>query len=121
MGAMKTDCILGQDLLKNISLRMDFKSRSLRHAIKANCQKTDLGILSTKAGMTTWFMESGEAVPCTVLAVLGENIVTRIFRSEVDGYSAVQVGYGMLAERKLSKPKRCQLRSIGAPALRHLV
>ncbi|MCX6164910.1 MAG: 50S ribosomal protein L3, partial [Ignavibacteriae bacterium] len=47
-----------------------------------------LGILGRKIGMTTMFVESGNAVPCTVIEA-GPCVITQIKTKEKDGYSAV--------------------------------
>ena len=57
-----------------------------------------LGILGKKIGMTTFFSESGEAVPVTVIEA-GPCTVTQIMTHEKDGYSAVQFGFGVKKEK----------------------
>merc|ERR1719261_940537 len=74
--------------------------------------------MGTKAGMTTWFLESGQAMPCTIIAFEIGNIVTQIKSPEKDGYSAVQVGYKPAKKNK--KPETGHLNKVGAPPLRHL-
>ena len=51
-----------------------------------------LGILGKKIGMTTFFEETGNAVPCTVIEA-GPCVVTQIKTKEKDGYEAVKVGF----------------------------
>ncbi len=58
-----------------------------------------------KLGMTHVFDEQGNIVPCTILS-LQPNFVTQIKRPEVDGYSAIQLGFGKIVvkdERTLEK------------------
>jgi large subunit ribosomal protein L3 len=68
------------------------------------------GLLGRKLGMTTVFSERGEAVPVTVVEA-GPNIVTQIRTKERDGYEAVQLGFGDIAQRKLSKPVQGQMQN----------
>ena len=74
-------------------------------------------ILAKKLGMTQRFFEDGhvervtvlEAGPCPVLAV-------RTY--EADGYEAVQLGFGAVREKALTKPELGHLRKADAPPLR---
>ena len=76
--------------------------------------------MGTKAGMTTWFMADGKAVPCTVIALEDGNIVTQIKTHERDGYNAVQIGYKVTKEKNLTKPEIGHLNKHCLPPLRHL-
>lgn len=76
-------------------------------------------ILGKKVGMTQLFTEEGESVPVTVIEAT-PNRVTAIRTADEDGYVAVQLGYGEVTERKLTKARRGHLTKTGAPALRHL-
>lgn len=71
--------------------------------------------------MTQIFTDDGRAVPATVIAVGGGNIVTAVRTAAKDGYTAVQVGYGECKEKALNKPELGHLKKAGAPALRTLV
>lgn len=78
------------------------------------------GILGTKIGMTHIFTEDGKMVPVTVV-VAGPVVVTQIKSSETDGYAAVQVGYGVCSDKKLTFPKHGHLKKAGATTnLRHM-
>src|SRR5918997_2922940 len=68
------------------------------------------GLLGRKLGMTTVFSERGEAIPVTVVEA-GPNVVTQIRTQERDGYEAVQLGFGEVPQRKLSKPVQGQMRN----------
>lgn len=61
-------------------------------------------MLGTKQNMTTIFTEDGTAHAATILTA-GPLVVTQVKTAESDGYKAVQVGYGELAERKANKPE----------------
>ncbi|WP_439637757.1 50S ribosomal protein L3 [Gloeomargarita lithophora] len=78
-----------------------------------------LGILGTKLGMTQLFDETGRAVPVTVVQA-GLCTVTQLKTTTTDGYDAVQVGYGVTRERRLSKPERGHLQKVSAPWVKHL-
>ncbi|HWQ81398.1 MAG TPA: 50S ribosomal protein L3 [Ignavibacteria bacterium] len=64
-----------------------------------------LGILGKKIGMTTFFEDSGNAIPCTVIEA-GPCVVTQIKTKEKDGYEAVKVGFGTKKEKKVNQPQR---------------
>ncbi len=62
------------------------------------------GLIGKKIGMTRIFNDSGRAVAVTVIQA-GNNIVHQIKTTEKDGYSAVQLGFEEVAEKKLNKPE----------------
>jgi large subunit ribosomal protein L3 len=64
-------------------------------------------ILGTKEQMGEFFSEEGTVFPVTVLSV-GPVTVTRVFEKSKDGYNAVQVGYGVQKEYRLSKARKGQ-------------
>lgn len=68
------------------------------------------GLLGRKLGMTTVFSERGEAIPVTVVEA-GPNIVTQIRTKDRDGYEAVQIGFGEVPQRRLSKPVQGQMQN----------
>ena len=61
------------------------------------------GILGTKLGMTQVFDEAGRMVPVTVVQA-GPCVVTGVRTPDSDGYSAVQLGFGEIDTRKVTKP-----------------
>jgi large subunit ribosomal protein L3 len=61
------------------------------------------GILGTKLGMTQVFNETGQVVPVTVVQA-GPCVVTAVRTPDSDGYSAVQIGFGEINPRKVTKP-----------------
>src|SRR5262245_57635402 len=77
------------------------------------------GIVGEKLGMTQIFVET-RAVPVTVLKV-GPCVVTQIRDRDTDGYEAVQLAYGQLRPRDVTKPRRGHFEKAGAEATRHLV
>ena len=70
--------------------------------------------------MTQVFTDDGTVVPVTVIEA-GPCPVTAIRESERDGYSAVQLAFGEVAERKLSKAELGHLKKAGAGPLRTVV
>ena len=63
------------------------------------------GILGKKIGMTTYFEENGDAVPCTVIEA-GPCYVTQVKTIKKDGYKAVQLGFGSRREKTVNNPQR---------------
>ena len=62
------------------------------------------GLIGRKVGMTQIFDEEGKVIPVTAIEV-GPCTVTQIKTVEQDGYTAVQLGFGEVKERKLNKPQ----------------
>ena len=52
--------------------------------------------------MTSIFSEEGKNIPCTVLEV-GPCTVTQIKTEEVDGYNAVQIGFGEQKDKRVNR------------------
>ena len=76
-------------------------------------------IIGKKVGMTQIFDENGAVIPVTVIEA-GPCTVAQKKTVETDGYSSVQLAYGEVAERKLSKPEMGHLKKAGISAMRHL-
>jgi len=76
-------------------------------------------IIGKKAGMTQIFDEKGRVVPVTVIEA-GPCVVTQKKVDEKDGYSAIQMGFEEVQEKRLSKPENGHLKKAGAQPLRHL-
>src|SRR2546423_15638094 len=76
-------------------------------------------ILAKKLGMTQRFSEDGRVERVTVLEA-GPCPVTGIRTREADGYEAVQLGFGAVREKALTKAERGHLRKADAPPLRTL-
>ena len=51
------------------------------------------GLIGKKIGMTSIFDADGKNQPCTVIE-LGPCVVTQVKTEDVDGYAAVQIGFG---------------------------
>jgi large subunit ribosomal protein L3 len=79
------------------------------------------GLLARKLGMAQVFdSEDGHVERVTVLEA-GPCYVTAIRRAERDGYDAVQLGFGEVREKRLTRPQLGHLGKADAPPLRHLV
>ncbi|MGF1513077.1 MAG: 50S ribosomal protein L3 [Elainellaceae cyanobacterium] len=78
-----------------------------------------MGILGTKLGMTQVFDDQGRAIPVTVVQA-GPCTVTQVKSDETDGYTAVQVGYGEVAEKALNQPRLGHLKKSSAAPVRYL-
>ncbi|MFV0351529.1 MAG: 50S ribosomal protein L3 [Oscillospiraceae bacterium] len=61
------------------------------------------GIIGKKIGMTQIFDESGKVVPVTVLEA-GPCVVVQKKTVETDGYTAVQLGFGDVSVKRVTKP-----------------
>jgi len=61
-----------------------------------------IGLLGQKIGMTSVYDAKGRLCPVTVIAA-GDNVLLRRLTEDNDGYSAVQVGFGVQKESRVSK------------------
>ncbi len=77
-------------------------------------------ILAKKLGMTQRFTEEGRVERVTVLEA-GPCPVTGIRTFDGDGYEAVQLAFGTVREKALTKGELGHLKKAGAPPSRHLV
>jgi large subunit ribosomal protein L3 len=77
-------------------------------------------ILAKKLGMTQRFNEDGKVERVTVLEA-GPCPVTAVRTEEADGYTAVQLGFGAVREKALTKPELGHLKKVDAPPVRTLV
>ena len=77
-------------------------------------------ILAKKLGMTQLFLDDGRVERVTVLEA-GPCPVTGIRTFDRDGYEAVQLAFGSVREKHLSKPELGHLRKADAPPMKHVV
>ena len=77
------------------------------------------GLVGRKVGMTRIFTEEGVSIPVTVIEVQ-PNRVTRVKRSESDGYEAVQVTTGARAANRINRPEAGHFARVGVEAGRGL-
>ena len=78
------------------------------------------GVLGEKLGMTQVFDENNRVVPVTVLRA-GPCVVTQVRTQDRDGYDAVQIAYGVIDPRKVTRPVAGHFARAGVPPRRHLV
>ena len=76
-------------------------------------------ILGRKLGMTQIFTEEGRVVPVTVVES-GNNFVLQNKTDESDGYNAVQIGFGDIKEKNVTKPLKGQFEKAGVKAVRFI-
>src|ERR671917_1340369 len=77
-------------------------------------------ILAKKLGMTQRFLEDGKVERVTVLEA-GPCPVLAIRTHDTDGYEAIQLGFGAVREKALTRAELGHLRKVDAPPVRHLV
>ncbi len=78
------------------------------------------GILGTKLGMTQLWDENQKVVPVTVIQA-GPCVVTQVRTPEVDGYNAVQLGYGAIKAKKVTQPAAGHFAKADVTPRKHLL
>jgi large subunit ribosomal protein L3 len=81
--------------------------------------KTTRGLLGTKLGMTQVWDANNKLVPVTVVEI-APNVVTQLRTQEKDGYEAVQLAYGQIDPRKVTKPLTGHFDAAGVTPRRHV-
>ena len=76
-------------------------------------------ILGTKLGMSQVFAENGDLIPVTVVET-APNVVVAVKTVESDGYNAIQLGYGEVKEKHLTKPVKGQFEKAGVSPVKYL-
>jgi large subunit ribosomal protein L3 len=77
------------------------------------------GILGAKLGMTqVW--DNNKVVPVTVVQA-GPCVVTQVRTPDKDGYSAVQLAFGAVNPRRVTKPRAGHFAKSGTAPRRHVV
>ena len=76
-------------------------------------------ILGRKLGMTQIFTEEGQVVPVTVIES-GNNVVVQNKTVETDGYNAVQIGFGGVKEKHLTKPLKGRFDKAGVDPVKFI-
>ena len=76
-------------------------------------------LMARKIEMTQTYDEAGKQLPVTIVEV-EPAVVTRLKSQDKDGYVAVQVGYGAVKDKAITKPVAGQLKSVEAKP-RHFV
>jgi large subunit ribosomal protein L3 len=78
------------------------------------------GLLGTKLGMTQVWDANNRVVPVTVIQA-GPCVVTQVRTPDVDGYSAVQLGFGAVKSKSVTKPAAGHFEKAGVTPRKHLV
>ena len=78
------------------------------------------GLLGKKLGMTQVWDANNQMIPVTVVEA-GSNVITQIKTVDTDGYNAVQVAYGAIADRKVNQPSAGHFAKAGVAPRRHLI
>ena len=78
------------------------------------------GILGTKLGMTQLWDENNKVVPVTVIQA-GPCVVTQVRTPETDGYNAVQLGFGAIKAKAVTKPAAGHFAKADVTPRKHLV
>ncbi len=61
------------------------------------------GIIGKKLGMTQVFADDGAAVGVTAIEV-EPSVVVQVKTKDKDGYDAIQLGYGRIKQKNVTKP-----------------
>jgi large subunit ribosomal protein L3 len=83
-------------------------------------ERTVKGMLGTKLGMTQLWDANNRIVPVTVVQA-GPCVVTQVRTAELDGYSSVQLGFGAVKPKQLTKPSAGHFEKAGVTPRKHLV
>jgi large subunit ribosomal protein L3 len=78
-----------------------------------------IGLIGKKVGMTQIFDDKGEVIPVTVIEA-GPCTVTELRSAELNGYAAVQLGFGAVREQRMTRPALGQFKKRNLSPLRHL-
>ena len=76
-------------------------------------------IYGKKIGMTQMFNENDEVMAVTVIQA-EPNTICQVKTVESDGYEAVQLGFGTIKEKKLTRPMEGHFNKLGVEPCRHL-
>ncbi|HCY97097.1 50S ribosomal protein L3, partial [uncultured Polaribacter sp.] len=78
------------------------------------------GLIGRKIGMTSLFDENGKNIPCTVIEA-GPCVVTQVRTEEVDGYSALQLGFDDKSAKSSNKALDGHFKKAGSSAKKKVV
>lgn len=76
-------------------------------------------ILGRKLGMTQVWSEDDNLIPVTVIQA-GPCVISQVKTEKTDGYSAVQIGFGDIKEKKVNKPMAGHFAKAGVAPMRFL-
>jgi large subunit ribosomal protein L3 len=78
------------------------------------------GLLGTKLGMTQLWDENNRVIPVTVIQA-GPCVVTQVRTPDQNGYSAVQLGFGAIKAKQVTKPDAGHFAKADVTPRKHLV
>ena len=78
------------------------------------------GLIGKKIGMTSIFDSNGKNIPCTVIEA-GPCMVTQVRTKDVDGYSALQLGFDDKAEKRTNKAEQGHFKKAGVSPKKKVV
>lgn len=78
------------------------------------------GLIGRKIGMTSIFDENGKNIPCTVIEC-GPCVVTQVRTNEVDGYTALQLGFDDKTEKHATKADSGHFKKAGTSAKKKVI
>jgi large subunit ribosomal protein L3 len=78
------------------------------------------GIIGKKIGMTSVFSVEGKNVPCTVIEA-GPCVITQVKTEETDGYNALQLAYGDVKEKNVTKAEFGHFKKAGVAPRKKVV
>ncbi|WP_139958433.1 50S ribosomal protein L3 [Flavicella sediminum] len=78
------------------------------------------GLIGRKVGMTSLFDANGKNIPCTVIEC-GPCVVTQVRTEEVDGYTALQIGFDDKAEKRTNNALKGHFKKAGTSAKKKVV
>jgi large subunit ribosomal protein L3 len=76
-------------------------------------------LLGKKLGMTQIFDENGKVIPVTVIEA-GPCTVVQVKTKDADGYEAVQLGFGEVKAKKVTKPAAGHFKKANVEPKKHL-
>jgi len=85
----------------------------------SNAQRAVTALLGTKLGMTQVWDADGRIVPVTAIQV-DTNVVTQVRNADKDGYEAVQLAFGAVDPRRVTKPLVGHFEAAGVTPRRHV-
>ena len=77
------------------------------------------GLIGKKIGMTQIFDEKGNVIPVTVIEA-GPCVVAQVKTEDNDGYNAIQLGFGDVKDKHITKPEKGHFEKAKLTAKKHL-
>ncbi|WP_299523944.1 50S ribosomal protein L3 [uncultured Lutibacter sp.] len=78
------------------------------------------GLIGRKIGMTSLFDENGKNIPCTVVEA-GPCVITQVRTDEVDGYTALQLGFDDKKAKSSNKALDGHFKKAGTTAKKKVI